>query len=163
MHFVCTHMYIRYPPGRDHPCHCPDLQVFVVYLAPACLHHSAFLESWNPVKQVSEQVHTTDIRVCTQYKLSMYWVHTGMYWVRTEYGLSTGLCPLLSDVTVLQLSLLPGTNSTLCILGMAQCCIGVYYAIAPYHLVLLCSGTYLLVMHLTIPAISIFPFGTQYI
>jgi hypothetical protein len=45
---------------------------------------------------------------------------------------------------------------------MAQCCIGAYYAIVPYHLVLLCSGTYLLVMHCTILAISTFLFGTQY-
>jgi hypothetical protein len=31
----------------------------------------------------------------------------------------------------------------LCILGMAQCRIGAYYAIVPYHIVLLCSGIYL--------------------
>jgi hypothetical protein len=42
-------------------------------------------------------------------------------------------------------------------------CIGVYYAIVSYHLVLLCSGTYLLVMHLTILRILTFRFGTRYI
>jgi hypothetical protein len=46
---------------------------------------------------------------------------------------------------------------------MAQCCFGAYYAIVPYHLVLLCSGTYLLVMHVTIQEKSTFQFGTRYI
>ncbi len=81
MYFVCTHMYICYPPGRDHPCHCPDLQVVVVYLAPACLHHAAFLEIL--------QVHTTDIlsmySVQTEYVLSTYWYVLSMYSVWTQY------------------------------------------------------------------------------
>ncbi len=46
---------------------------------------------------------------------------------------------------------------------LAQCCNGMYLSIVPYHLVLLCSITYLLVMHVTILRISTFWFGTWYI
>ncbi len=46
---------------------------------------------------------------------------------------------------------------------MAQCCIGAYYAIVPYHLVLLCSCTYILVMQIMILRISTLQFGSQYI
>ncbi len=39
---------------------------------------------------------------------------------------------------------------TLCILGMAQCWNGMYSGIVRNHFVLVCSGTYLLVMHVMI-------------
>jgi hypothetical protein len=87
-----------------------------------------------------------------------------MHSVRTPYVLSTGLYPLRSDVAVLLLGLLPGTNSVHTWYGtVLYPSIGAYYAIVPYHLVLLCSGTYLLVMRVTIQEKSTFQFGTRYI
>ncbi len=46
---------------------------------------------------------------------------------------------------------------------LAQCCNGPYSGIVWNHLVLLCSSTYLLVMHVTIQEKSTFWFGTWYI
>jgi hypothetical protein len=45
------------------------------------------------------------------YILSIYLVYSSVYWVHTQYILSTGLCQLRSDVAVLLLGLLPSTNS----------------------------------------------------
>jgi hypothetical protein len=84
-----------------------------------------------------------------------------MYSLRTQYVLSTGFCPLHSDFTVLQLSLLLSTNSVHIWYGTLLHWYTTCYSTEP--LVLLCTGTYLLVMHVTILRISSFLFGTQYI
>ncbi len=85
--------------------------------------------------------------VCTttEYVLSMYVVHTQYIPVCTEYVLSMYSVQGYARCT-LQLQscyLVHFRVQTLYILGVAQCCIGAYYAIVPYHPVLLCSGTYL--------------------
>ncbi len=54
-------------------------------------------------------------------------------------------------------------EKTLCLLGMAQCCNGMYSGIVWNYLILLCSSTYLLVMHVTILRMLTFEFGTWYI
>ncbi len=84
-----------------------------------------------------------------------------MYSVHTQYILSTWLCPLHSDVTVLLLCLLLSTNSVNTWYGTVLHWYTTCYSTEP--LVLLCTGTYLLAMHVTILRISSFRFGTQYI
>ncbi len=123
------------------------------------------------------QVHTKYICV----HKSMYWVCTQVQvhtkyilvhiWVCTEYILSTysvqgyACCiPRLwrsSDVEVLQLSLLWSTNSVHTWYGTLLHWYTTCYSTE--LLVLLCTGTYLLVMQFMILRISSFLFGTQYI
>jgi hypothetical protein len=54
-------------------------------------------------------------------------------------------------------------QQTLCILGIAQCCIGTYHAVVQYHLVLLYTCTYHLVQPVTIQETPSFQNGTQYV
>jgi hypothetical protein len=74
-----------------------------------------------------------------------------MYTVCTQYVLSTGWCQRHSQTATSQWRSSPATLSTseykLCVylLGVAQCCdccVGTYYAIVPYHLVVLSSCIY---------------------
>ncbi len=118
----------------------------------------------NPVRQVSEteavtstyQVHTSTntvriqyILVCTVYVLSTYSVQ----------GYAWGIPRLWRQSNCDSVNF--GVQA-LCILGVAHCWI-TPHAIVQYSLVLLCTGTYLLVMHVTIQRISTFQFGTWYI
>ncbi len=74
-------------------------------------------------------VHIQYILVCTQYVLSMYSVQDYARCALTSQSCYSVYFPV----------------QTLYLHGMAQCYIGAYYAIVPYHPVLLCGGTYLLV------------------
>ncbi len=107
------------------------------------------------------------------YNYSTYSVCTSMYWVHTQYILSTYsvqdyalAIPRLqcsSEVAVLLLCLLWSTNTVHTWYGtvLQWYVLQVRYCMKP--LVLLCSCTYLLVMHVTILRISTFWFGTWYI
>jgi hypothetical protein len=82
--------------------------------------------------------------------------------VRTEYILSTNQVQSLLQTWYI----VEHTCKSFGILSSSECVLSwliailvrtiLYYAIVSYHLVLLCSGTYLLVMHLTILMISTF-------
>ncbi len=87
-------------------------------------------------------------------------VHTSTYLVHTEY---TGTY-WYALVNVLEFQVQTSTYTVGTVPYWCELfCIGAYYAIVSYHLVLLCSCTYHLVMQLTILRISTFRFGTRYI
>ena len=135
-------------------------------LVPACLHHTALLEILlgrsQKQKQFSEAaVHTKYIPVQLKYIPSTFEYVLCMYSVHTQYRIMPSAFP---DSVMLKscYSVYFGVQ-ILCLLGMADCCIGTPHAIVQYRLVLLCTGTYFLVMLFTILRISSFRFGTQYI
>ncbi len=104
------------------------------------------------------------VQVHTKYILNTYWYEQSTYSVHTQYR---GLPAAFPDCNVALTSqscdsVFFGVH-TLCILGVAQCCNGTYSGIIRNRLVLLCRGTYLLVMLFTIQEKSTFWFGTQYI
>ncbi len=64
----------RHPPGRDHPCHCPDLQdaAFLKILYGLSQEKHILCTYWVCTEYMPW--HTQFVPVCTQYVLSTYWV-----------------------------------------------------------------------------------------
>jgi hypothetical protein len=98
----------------------------------------------------------------------MYFVRTGTRAVRTSmYSVHTrGIAmprAIHCDVAVLCPTHQGNLQQIPYVLCMAECCTGTYSSIVQYHLVLLCSGTYYLVIRFTILANLTFRFGTWYL
>jgi hypothetical protein len=105
------------------------------------------------VHACTTKVHTQYILVCTEYVLSTYSVQ--------GYACCIPRLQRCSDVTVLLISLLQSTNSVHTWYGTVLQLYVLRYRTKP--LVLVCSCTYLLVMHVTIQEKLKFWFGTWYI
>jgi hypothetical protein len=106
----------------------------VIVLAPACLHHAAFLKilyGRSQDKPLSTYyVHTEYVLSTYLYVLSSYQYVLSTYLAHTEYRVMPEAFPDF-DVAVTSQScyLVFFRVQTMCILGMAQCCKGTYSGI----------------------------------